>query len=286
MIPSNVESTNTGSVETLNLAASWIHHCNASHRECARLREQEHRLPTRLIDVGTSDGSIKPHLFIPPASTTFTPYTTLSYRWGSAPSILLTQNSLSSLLEEIPFHLLPKTNQDAVMITRLLGIKYLWIDAICIVQDLEGDWHKESERMGDIYKDSYVTISATMAETGSKGCFVERGPLQANFRAPRRDREKKRQNLPESTDRCILRRPEGPAPKEERLMRRRLSRARGGHRILHSGSEDELSQEAIPKGVAYSRSAQRRQEIHDLRMSRLNFKHYDPVSEDPPELTI
>ena len=209
VFPSSVESTNTGSVETLNLAASWIHHCNTSHHECARLREQNRRLPTRLIDVGTSDGSIKPHLFIPPASAPFTPYTTLSYRWGPVPSTLLTQNSLSSLLEEIPFHLLPKTNQDAIMITRFLGIKYLWIDALCIIQDLEGDWHKESERMGDIYKDSCVTISASMAETGSKGCFVERGPLQANFRAPRRGGENKHQNLPESTSRHILRRPEG-----------------------------------------------------------------------------
>lgn len=184
VFPSYVESSNTGSKETLDLALSWINHCNSAHKKCSsQIVQRDRRLPTRLIDVGTVDGSIAPHLWIPDETAPFVPYITLSYRWGMSPDILLTQSSLASLQEAIPCPKLPKTNQDAIYITRFLGIRYLWIDALCIIQDQESDWLEESKKMGDIYKYSYCTISASQATTESQGCFVDRRPLQAIFRS-------------------------------------------------------------------------------------------------------
>lgn len=292
-----MESTNTGSLETLKLAASWINHCKTTHRECARLQAQGHRFPTRLIDVGTTDGSVKPHLYIPSPSTPFTPYTTLSYRWGPSPAILLTQTSLSPLLEEIPLHLLPKSNQDAIQVTRFLGIRFLWIDALCIIQDLEDDWHKESERMGDIYKGSYVTISASMAETGNMGCFVERGPLQASFGAGRKD-EGGSGSLSRNTSQDLIRpRSESSVvvtTPDQRLMRRRLRRYRRHHgsdphksNVL-SDEEKQLWQEPISKGIESSPSDHFRQQPNDVR-STMRFERYDPIkacSYQGPEMTI
>ncbi|KAE9381644.1 HET-domain-containing protein [Stipitochalara longipes BDJ] len=183
VFPNVVESTDTGSEGTLALAASWIKQCNSYHPKCTHLWvKQSPYLPTRLIDVGTLDGLVKPHLWIPENGHKHIPYITLSYRWGKAPTVLLTQASLPKFCEEIPLQLLPQTNQDAIKITRFLGIRYLWVDAICIIQDLETDWQIESENMGNIYHNSYCTISASMAATGERGCFMNRRPLQARLR--------------------------------------------------------------------------------------------------------
>jgi hypothetical protein len=54
--------------------------------------------------------------------------------------------------QAIPLNLLPKTIQDAIKVTRMLGIEYLWVDSICIVQDDSKDFQKESVDMGKIYQ--------------------------------------------------------------------------------------------------------------------------------------
>jgi Heterokaryon incompatibility protein (HET) len=127
-----------------------------------------------LVDVGTSDGKIKTYLWIPDETSEVVPYMTISYRWGKSPKVLLTQASISGLCKEVPLNLLPKSNRDAILVTRYIGIRHLWIDALCIIQDLEGDWLVESAKMRDIYKNSYCTVSASQAETGERGCFVNR----------------------------------------------------------------------------------------------------------------
>jgi hypothetical protein len=64
---------------------------------------------------------------------------------------------------------LSQTFQDAIRVVRWLGIEYIWIDSLCIVQDDENDWLQESERMGSVYANAYVTIAATSAVDGSGG---------------------------------------------------------------------------------------------------------------------
>lgn len=66
---------------------------------------------------------------------------------------------------------MPKTFQDAVVITRKLGIRYLWIDSLCIIQDSAQDWHHEASLMSSVYHNSELTISATTARDGTEGCF-------------------------------------------------------------------------------------------------------------------
>jgi hypothetical protein len=71
--------------------------------------------------------------------------------------------------EEIIFGDLSKTFQDAIRMTRRLGIEYIWIDSLCIVQDDKNDWLQESERMGSVYANAYITLAATWAADGSGG---------------------------------------------------------------------------------------------------------------------
>jgi hypothetical protein len=56
---------------------------------------------------------------------------------------------------------MPKIYHDDIAIARRLGVYYLWIDAICIVQDDPADWRAEDATMKDIYQNSYCTIAAT-----------------------------------------------------------------------------------------------------------------------------
>ncbi|KAG7417729.1 hypothetical protein Forpe1208_v005149 [Fusarium oxysporum f. sp. rapae] len=137
--------------------------------------------PTRLIDVDTNDPSIVRLIttaedlhkdFIPK-------YLTLSYCWGSTNEhAKTTRATIAARREGIAVHSLPKTIQDAIQLTRLLKFRYLWIDAICIIQsDLDDvyldDWNEEAPRIGSYYLHSKCLISASAASDSSQGLFVE-----------------------------------------------------------------------------------------------------------------
>lgn len=70
---------------------------------------------------------------------------------------------------------LPKTFQDAVKVTRELGVLYLWIDSLCIIQYGDGgeDWKRESGRMENVFSYAYCTIAATATVDANSG-FLER----------------------------------------------------------------------------------------------------------------
>jgi hypothetical protein len=78
---------------------------------------------------------------------------------------------LKSHTKAIAIDKLPKTFQDAVDITRRLGIDYLWIDSLCIIQNSEDDWENEASRMADIYEGAYLTIAATASVNSLEGCY-------------------------------------------------------------------------------------------------------------------
>jgi hypothetical protein len=71
----------------------------------------------------------------------------------------------------IRFVNLPKTLQDAVTITRRLGVKYLWVDALCIIQGDKDDWERESSKMCDVYSNAHLTITADNSWRTSQGIF-------------------------------------------------------------------------------------------------------------------
>jgi len=99
-------------------------------------------------------------------------YATLSHCWGGYLPLITTLSTLAERKKEVKYGDLPKTFQDAVIISRQLRIQYLWIDALCIIQDSVEDWEVESSRMADIYRNSYLTIAATSAKDSKEGCFV------------------------------------------------------------------------------------------------------------------
>lgn len=69
---------------------------------------------------------------------------------------------------------MPKTYHDAILITRHLGIRYLWVDALCIIQDDPEDWRRESAKMRNIYQKSFCTIAAVGAANVNDGILNAR----------------------------------------------------------------------------------------------------------------
>jgi hypothetical protein len=101
-------------------------------------------------------------------------YVALSHCWGTLGKhpLRTTTDNLQEHISGISWSTLPKTFQDALKITRELGIDYIWIDSLCIVQDSEEDWRQESREMGLIYERARVTIAAAGAADSSPKCFI------------------------------------------------------------------------------------------------------------------
>lgn len=141
------------------------------------------RLPTRVLDVGLPDSDVNPRLFLSHGQTGF--YIALSHCWGKSQILTTTSSTLVERQRGIQFASLSRTFQDAVIATRALGVTYLWIDSLCILQDSPEDWDVESSRMGDIYKNAICTISAAKSADPRDGCFVTRDPrLHRPIRLP------------------------------------------------------------------------------------------------------
>lgn len=129
--------------------------------------------PTRLLD--TKDETLR----LVTGGADDCGYAALSYCWGSKPNqgepFTTTKSNIASRQSGFSFGDLPRTLQDAVRTSRALGIRYIWIDALCIIQDDPEDWGKESSRMGQIYSHSCLTIAATTSESSFDG-FLYRDP--------------------------------------------------------------------------------------------------------------
>lgn len=138
------------------------------------------QLPTRVIDVGYNDIDGYPKLSISDGMRGL--YTALSHCWGEYQPVTTIKSTLPQRLYQISIDSLPRTFCDAIEVTRLLGIRYLWIDSLCILQDDKHDWKVESAKMADVYRNAYVTLSAIAAanclgglnHTLSPGHYVKR----------------------------------------------------------------------------------------------------------------
>lgn len=134
------------------------------------LADKPRWFPSRLLEIG--DDSIR--LVEVLNKTPTSPYVTLSHCWGKAQFLTLKQSNLDQFTKSIPASSLPRTFQDAVAIAKRLKIYYIWIDSLCIIQDLKNDWLKEASLMHKIYANAYCNIAATGARDSSYGLFIER----------------------------------------------------------------------------------------------------------------
>ena len=159
------------SSECLSKARTWLDCCMQQHGSLRCPSVAGKALPTRVIDVG--DELNAPYLYESRPGEEGV-WAALSYCWGKKQVLTTKTASLATHKSGIPLGDLPKTCQDAILVARALSIRYIWIDAICIVQDSPEDWEREAARMCSVYKDAMITFAARDSESSDVGLFLSR----------------------------------------------------------------------------------------------------------------
>lgn len=156
------------------LAKGWLSECLGHHSRCKHVTRAEDYYPTRLIDVRTNSSNCELRLYSTSNGSIKEPYMTLSHCWGKARFLKLTSLTHDRLQQGFALAELPPTFQDAIMVTRALGVNFLWIDALCIIQDSDVDWQHEATMMSQVYSNSICNISALDAQDSTAGLFFDR----------------------------------------------------------------------------------------------------------------
>lgn len=144
----------------------WISECTLKHGgTCSVTQDQRNYFPSRILDV--SNGALI--RLCESIGHDSDPYVALSYQWGGPQDFQATTKSLPHLMEGFSVAELPATIVDAVKVTRELGIKYLWVDSLCILQDDENDKAHEISRMDNIYRFAFLTLIAAKAFEVNEG---------------------------------------------------------------------------------------------------------------------
>ena len=133
-------------------------------------------MPSHVVFVGTIEGDT-PYLM--EAGANRAEHATLSYCWGTKPCTagwphVTSSSNLAQRLGGAPLTYMPLTIQHAMLVCERLGLQYLWVDCLCIVQDDRLDWDRESRRMHEIYERSTITITALGATAMDQECFLSR----------------------------------------------------------------------------------------------------------------
>ena len=163
------------------MVRDYLKECKESHPECSPGGDADQTLPTRLIKIErTREG--KSLRLVNARESELDPletrYAALSYRWGSRPFLSTTQENLQDHLRCIPVSpspsdgttsALPQGFSEIVDICWDLGVQYLWIDALCIIQGDAEDWSQESARMHQIYAQSWLTLVLAHTESPHVG---------------------------------------------------------------------------------------------------------------------
>ncbi|KAF2475926.1 HET-domain-containing protein [Lindgomyces ingoldianus] len=164
----------SGSSECLTMCRKWLRGCCDNHKACKKSSPGSIQLPTRIIDVESSDINGTPQPRLVDGEQRHEAFAALSYCWGGERILTLTTETEEILRAGLPLERFPATLRDAIIVTQNLRIRYLWIDALCIQQDSTEDWTREAAKMRDVYKGAVVTIAAAASSRSSDGIFRDR----------------------------------------------------------------------------------------------------------------
>jgi hypothetical protein len=145
--------------------------CYFSHPECRA--HDNHSLPSKLLFI--QDDSVK--LLNTADLQGDQRYVALSYCWGGEQEQKTTTQNLRDREQHgLDIHKLPQSLKDAIQVTRNLGLTYLWIDSLCIIQDDPVHKAQEITRMAAIYRGAHLTISAASSPAATDGFLHPRSP--------------------------------------------------------------------------------------------------------------
>lgn len=151
-----------------------LQQCCREHPRCAV--NFEGFVPTRLVYVGGGNDALRLQDSVPQGEPIA--WAALSHCWGGGKPMSLTKSNLDQQRRGIDFADLPPTFQNAVTITHQLGLHYVWIDSLCIIQDDREDWEQEAGRMGLVYNQAFIVISGASSASPETPYL---GPREADW---------------------------------------------------------------------------------------------------------
>ncbi|KAK4222696.1 heterokaryon incompatibility protein-domain-containing protein [Podospora fimiseda] len=182
----------TGSSDHFHLVSQWLQDCDTNHDSTCRRTGSSittvATLPTRLIEVG-NDTNEQIYLRVSKVlresgQHSDLRYIALSHPWGDGARhnhfCTTWENFISRLHDGISVSDLPNTFRDAILVTRALGIKYIWIDSLCIIQGVDGDFNREAKFMETVFSSAYCVVAASQARGTSSG-FLSNAPRRRDF---------------------------------------------------------------------------------------------------------
>lgn len=172
-----------GAESTWDFLRSCLTRCLEAHDMCPGSALDGSWFPRRLLHIDETKsptGELSLRLVDTDEHRPKSRYLALSHCWGGQSSIRTTQENLDQLKKSVPWSDLPRTFQDCVTTARELGVWYIWIDSICIIQNDRSDWAKHSQYMDRIYFHALLTVAA-VASPNSTIPFL--GPEAPSFRS-------------------------------------------------------------------------------------------------------
>jgi hypothetical protein len=146
------------SFDNIDMMSNWITNCKTNHPQCKVGTISW--CPSRLLDVGTSHEP--PYIRLIETGGVKVPlrYVALSHMWGKLVPLRALKANYTDLKSKLSWLKLSKNFREAVVVTRASGLRYLWIDSLCIIQDDPEDWRREARSMFQVYSSAEVTVVA------------------------------------------------------------------------------------------------------------------------------
>lgn len=167
------------------LVNGWVNECRSFHDGCfIDDLDELTNLPSRILQLSGSPEA--PLIRLIETKGLQGRYCALSYCWGPEENwpLRTTSHNIQQHLIDIPFQSLPRTFQDTAVLVRSMGIKFLWIDSFCIIQDSKSDWEAEASKMRDVYRNATLVIQAAGSGDSTGGLHVTDRPHIAVNRVP------------------------------------------------------------------------------------------------------
>ncbi|TVY73672.1 hypothetical protein Focb16_v005233 [Fusarium oxysporum f. sp. cubense] len=161
--------------QTLNFTKKSIDQCASTCHPW----EPSGSTPARLLDIGEykAIGRIK---LMQTEGLPRVKYAALSYCWGNADDAAYQPKTNSANLSErlggFGIDTMSPVVRDAIITCEALGMRYLWVDALCILQGKAdiADWDVESQKMSDIFRNAYITLCPSSSNSCREGFLGQR----------------------------------------------------------------------------------------------------------------
>lgn len=174
--PARTQPFSASLEQCVQMVPQWMAQCMKYHADCSQSRPPF--TPTRLLHVGSLDTD---PVLVEGLSGSQR-YIALSYCWGTKVTLTTTRATLPQHKRGLEWTTIPATFQDVILLARGLGINYVWIDAICIIQGDLDDWNHEAASMASVYTNAYLTVAPIFSTDAEAGIFRNVASVHAAFK--------------------------------------------------------------------------------------------------------